>query len=296
MKFLASCLFNFEKEWKRNREIFLILLRVEGFYSLFFQLNRHKFKPVTAAIDFTQEKYAPQLSLMHANSQIIDIYSSILFRIKEANEQMLEANQEQKSNIAYSLRIEVNRLFEDLFIRFGIVLDSMAKAILLLEKKPNTKCLWTSFAKQESDTEWRAIILDNNSFTSALYSIRSDYLHGSIHPEWVVLNRHQDNDGLHNVESSEIVFSLQYNYHSGMKKITRLLGLGDSFSFFDFLYSVIKHFLSFEDKVFESLFFYFYPKLTIKQYKELGEIIDYELLSDYEKNIISEYKTGRNGR
>ena len=82
MVFTNACYLDFEKEWERNRQVFLLSLKTESINYTFFQLNRHKFDSVFS-FDFSQEKYAVCFSLLHANSQLMYIYNQILFFVEE---------------------------------------------------------------------------------------------------------------------------------------------------------------------------------------------------------------------
>ena len=288
MKFTEGCLLDYKKEWGRNRQVFLIHLETERINYLFFQLNRHKFEATYLNPNFTQEKYAPQFSLQHANSQIMDFYNAILDYSKELD----EASMNEQTSIpilSAGMDFKLNALFEDLFIRFGIALDSISKAICLFEKKSNTKCLWPDFITQKLKNSWWSIVDSYKPLTENLYKIRSDFLHGSIKPSWVVLNRSDGNNIVGYDIKAGNTFAFNYMFHKSMKRLLSFLQLGTNFSFFDFLYAVIMRFFCFEKELFDCLIKHFCEKYIITQFKELHEVVDTSILSEYEESIVNRY-------
>lgn len=291
MKFTKGCLLDYQKEWERNRQVFLIHLETEKINYLFFQLNRHKFESTYLKPNFTLEKYAPQFSLQHSNSQIMDIYNAIL---DYSNELDVTLRDEQSSNpiLSASVDSKINTLFEDLFIRFGIVLDSISKAISLFEKRSNTRCLWPTFITKKGEDSWWTVVESYKPFTESLYKIRSDFLHGSIKPNWVVLNRCEENNSISQESRQSNSFAFDYEFHSSMKMILSFLKLKTCFSFFDFLFSVIECFFCFERDLFDRLIKHFCEKYIIVQFKELHEVVNSSILSEYEESIINRYLSG----
>lgn len=288
MKFTDGCLLDFNKEWERNRCVYLVLLETEKINYLFFQLNRHKFEATYLKPNLTLEKHTIQFSLQHANNQIMEIYNAILQYSKELDEALLD-HPSSIDDLLPRVDFKINTLFEDLFIRFGVVLDSISKAITLFEKKSNTCCLWTAFLAQKREDDWWIIVDSYKPLLESLYKIRSDFLHGSIKPNWVVLNRCEENNSIRQEQRFSNTFAFDYTFHKSMKTVLKFLELEDCFSFFDFLYLSIMQFFSFEKKLFDSLIEHFCKKYIVTQYKELHEVIDPSSLTEYEESVLNKY-------
>ena len=74
-----------------------------------------------------------------------------------------------------------------------------------------------------------------------------------------------------------------------MRTVIRELGMQTDFTFFDFVFNVVKRFYSFENELIECFSKVFDPSFIINQYNELGGDSQVDKLTIYEESVLKQY-------